>query len=167
MEAAVLESPRRYGRSLIVTGLEMFEREKDGSFAGRTEPLFWTELPEFGHLHRYKKAVKNSKSKNNDSKLPVKERLDQLRKNGNIKDLQDAVMNAFLVFLSRSLGFAADISDPQQALATYGVDSLSGVACQYWFHQGESAFELLESDSLYSKRSVDISANTQADRSQS
>ena len=38
MEAAVLESPRR-DRSLIVTGLNMFEREADGSLSGRNEPV--------------------------------------------------------------------------------------------------------------------------------
>lgn len=43
MEAAILESPRR-DRSLIVTGLEMFERDTAGKLKGRAEPLFWAEL---------------------------------------------------------------------------------------------------------------------------
>jgi len=43
MEAAILESSRR-DRSLIVTGLEMFERDTAGKLKGRAEPLFWAEL---------------------------------------------------------------------------------------------------------------------------
>ena len=43
MEAAIFESPRR-DRSLIVTGLEMLERDSAGKFKGRTEPLYWAEL---------------------------------------------------------------------------------------------------------------------------
>lgn len=43
MEAAVLESSRR-DRSLILTGLEMFERDAGGNHVGRTEPLYWAEL---------------------------------------------------------------------------------------------------------------------------
>jgi len=43
MEAATLESSRR-DRSLIVTGLEMFERDTAGKLKGRAEPLFWAEL---------------------------------------------------------------------------------------------------------------------------
>lgn len=43
MEAAILESSRR-DRSLIVTGLEIFERDTAGKLKGRAEPLFWAEL---------------------------------------------------------------------------------------------------------------------------
>ena len=43
METAIFESSRR-NRSLIITGLEMFERDAGGKLMGRTEPLFWTEL---------------------------------------------------------------------------------------------------------------------------
>lgn len=43
MEAAILESDRR-DRSLIVTGLEMFERDAGGKMKGREEPLFWADL---------------------------------------------------------------------------------------------------------------------------
>ena len=43
MEAAIFESHRR-DRSLIVTGLEMFERDVEGKLKGRTEPLYWAEL---------------------------------------------------------------------------------------------------------------------------
>ena len=43
MEAAIIES-RRKDRSLIVTGLEMFERDVDRKLKGRTEPLYWAEL---------------------------------------------------------------------------------------------------------------------------
>ena len=43
MEAAIFESLRR-DRSLILTGLEMFERDSAGKLKGRTEPLYWAEL---------------------------------------------------------------------------------------------------------------------------
>lgn len=48
--------------------------------------------------------------------------------------------NAFLAFLSNLVGFAKDALDPAQPLAMCGIDSLSGVSCQYWFWRGEFRF---------------------------
>lgn len=133
MEAAILESPRR-DRSLVLTGLNMFEREADGSLAGQTEPLFWTDWPEFGHLQQYKlpAAVDGSSA----SKAPLKDQVAAMRHKGETEQMRDAVRNAFLTFLSQLLGFGADAFDPSLALMMYGIDSLSGVSCQYWFHKG-------------------------------
>ena len=132
MEAAIHESPRR-DCSLIVTGLEMFEREADGSIAGHTEPLFWTELPEFGHLQRYKAGDRVLDGAGRGDKATLRDKLGRLDKEG----MKKAVTESFLEFLSRLLGFGADTFDPQQMLTMYGMDSLNGVACQYWFHKGE------------------------------
>lgn len=87
MEAAVLKSPRRYCRSLIITGIEIFERETDGSLAGHAEPLFWTEIPEFGHLERYRTVEKTSKGENHDQQIPIKERLAEFCNDGKRKDM--------------------------------------------------------------------------------
>ncbi|CAF9930981.1 MAG: hypothetical protein ALECFALPRED_004772 [Alectoria fallacina] len=132
MEAAILESPRR-DRSLVLTGLNMFEREADGSLAGQTEPLFWTDWPEFGHLQQYKlpAAVDGSSA----SKALLKDQVAAMRHKGETEQMRAAVRNAFLSFLSQLLGFGADAFDPSLALMMYGIDSLSGVSCQYWFHK--------------------------------
>ena len=132
MEAAIHESPRR-DRSLIVTGLEMFEREADGNLAGHPEPLFWTELPEFGHLQRYKAGNRVSDGVGRGERLTLRDKLGQLDEEGR----KMAMTESFLAFLSRLLGFGADTFDPQQMLTMYGIDSLNGVACQYWLHKGE------------------------------
>lgn len=132
MEAAIHESPRR-DRSLIVTGLDMLEREADGSLAGHTEPLFWTELPEFGHLQIYKAGDTTADGAGRSERATLRDRLGRLDKEG----MKKAVTESFLAFLSRLLGFGADTFDPQQMLTMYGMDSLNGVACQYWFHKGK------------------------------
>lgn len=132
MEAAVYEPPRR-DRSLIVTGLEMFERETDGTLAGRSEPLFWAELPEFGHLQTYQSESSGDKVKGEGGQGSLRERVVAAGK----EEALSMVEEAFIAFLSRSLGFAADAFDSKRELAMYGVDSLSGVSCQYWLHKGE------------------------------
>lgn len=133
MEAAVLESSRR-DRSLILTGLNMFEREEDGSLVGRTEPLSWIDWPEFGHLQQYKLPTNVDGS--NTSKEQLRDQIAAMRRNGMTRQVRDAIKNAFLTFLSQLLGFDVDAFDPSQALMIYGIDSLSGVSCQYWFHKG-------------------------------
>lgn len=136
MEAAVHESPRR-DRSLVLTGLNMFEREADGSLVGRTEPLSWIDWPEFGHLQQYKPPTTVEGS--NTSKPQLKDQIAAMRRNGTTELMKDAIENAFLAFLSQLIGFDMDAFDPSQALMMYGIDSLSGVSCQYWFHKGTKA----------------------------
>lgn len=136
MEAAVLESPRR-DRSLILTGLNMFEREADGTLTGRSDPLLWTEWPEFGHLQEYK--LPKTEGRDKIDKAPLKDQVAAIRHKGDTGQLRDVVRHAFLTFLSQLLGFGVDAFDPSQALGMYGIDSLSGVSCQYWFHKGTAA----------------------------
>lgn len=149
MEAAIHESPRR-DRSLILTGLNMFEREADGSLAGRTEPLFWPDWPEFGHLQQYKLPKEAGES--NTSGAPLKDQVAAVRHRGDKEQIRDVVRNAFLTFLSQLLGFGVEAFDPSQPLTIYGIDSLSGVSCQYWFHKelgvDVSAGKVLGRDSI-------------------
>lgn len=133
MEAAIHESPRR-DRSLVLTGLEMFEREADGSLVGRTEPLSWIDWPEFGHLQQYNLPATVEGS--NTSKARLIDHVAAVLRHGTTKQLKDAIQNSFLTFLSQLIGFNVDSFDPSQALMMYGIDSLSGVSCQYWFHKG-------------------------------
>lgn len=137
MEAAILESSRR-DRSLILTGLNMFEREADGSLAGRTEPLFWLDWPEFGHLQQYRLPEETGGS--NSGNAPLKDQVAATRHKGDTEQMRDIVRTAFLTFLSQLLGFGVDAFDTSQPLTIYGIDSLSGVSCQYWFHKGASEF---------------------------
>ena len=136
MEAAVLESPCR-NRSLIVTGLNVFEREADGSLSGRTEPVMWTDWPEFGHLQQYKLRTGSSESDLN--KASLKDQVAAMRHKGVPEKMKDIIRNAFLTFLSQLLGFGVEAFDTSQALNMHGIDSLSGVSCQYWFHRGTVA----------------------------
>ena len=133
MEAAVLESPRR-DRSLIVTGLNMFKREADGSLSGRTEPVMWTDWPEFGHLQQYKLPTLRSESDLN--KATLKDQVAAMQHKGGPEQMKEIIRNAFLTFLSQLLGFGVDAFDTSQTLNMHGIDSLSGVSCQYWFHRG-------------------------------
>ena len=157
MEAAVHESPRR-DRSLIVTGLEMFEREADGSLAGHTEPLFWTELPEFGHLQRYKAGDTVPSDDGRGERATLRDKLGILDKEG----MNKALTESFLAFLSRLLGFGADTFDPQQMLTMYGMDSLNGVACQYWFHKGEWPLYYSRSAVIWIIRETDADSSSRA-----
>ena len=136
MEAAVLESSRR-DRSLILTGLNMFEPEADGSLSGRTEPVMWTDWPEFGHLQQYK--LPTNQSEKNKNKAPLKDQVAATRHRGDIDQMKKVIRNAFLAFLSQLLSFGEDAFDTSQALSMHGIDSLSGVSCQYWFHRGTAA----------------------------
>ena len=134
MEGAILESHRR-DRSLVLTGLNMFEREADGSLAGHTDPLFWIDWPEFGHLQQYK--LPTVVGGGNMSKAALKDQVAAMRHKGDTEQIRDVVRNAFLTFLSQLLGFGVDAFDPSRALTMYGIDSLSGVSSQYWFHKGK------------------------------
>ena len=133
MEAAVLESSRR-DRSLILTGLNMFEREPDGSLSGRTEPVMWTDWPEFGHLQQHK--LPTTRNRDDIEKASLKIRVAAMRHGSDREQLKSVIRDAFLTFLSQLLGFGVDAFDTSQALKMHGIDSLSGVSCQYWFHKG-------------------------------
>ena len=130
MEAAVLES-HRSERSLIVTGLEMFERV-DGKLVGSQDQsqTYWIDVPEFGFLQDHKISSAPGKS---DLSLSLRE---QLRKLEGMDDARDMLLDAFLAFASQMLGFDPSTFHPFSPLAMYGLDSLSAVSCQYWFFRG-------------------------------
>lgn len=129
MEAAVLES-HRSERSLIVTGLEMFERV-DGKLVGSQDQtqLYWTELPEFSHLQSHR--LSDAKEKVH-VELSLREQLRDCDK----ENAHSVLFQAFLAFLTQLLGFSSESFNPALSLAMYGLDSLSAVSCQYWFYRG-------------------------------
>ena len=138
MEAAVSESSRSE-RSLIVTGLEMFERV-DGKLVGSQDQtqLYWTELPELGFLQTHRLGDTKGSP---DEQLSLRQRIQDLHE----KDAHNVLLDAFLPFLSQLLGFPTSTFTPSVSLAMYGLDSLSAVSCQYWFHRS------LKSQALYSR----------------
>ncbi|KAI4136464.1 MAG: hypothetical protein L6R39_007772 [Caloplaca ligustica] len=119
--------------ALIVTGLEMFEKEADGSLVGkgrsRGERLFWTELPEFSHLSAYRPPPSRGAA---DKDVPLKERVGRVVAKGDGQALKMMVEEGILGFLSTSLGFGRAAIDPGRSMGTYGLDSLNAVNCQFW-----------------------------------
>ncbi|MCJ1283507.1 hypothetical protein MMC26_002837 [Xylographa opegraphella] len=128
MEAAIVES-HRSERSLILTGLEMFDRI-DGKLVGSQDQtqLYWTELPEFGFLQHHSLSSAAGKG---EKQLSVREQLADIP----TKDVHAAMQDAFLTFVAQLLGFDESVFNPASSLAIYGLDSLSAVSCQYWFHR--------------------------------
>ncbi|MCJ1421842.1 hypothetical protein MMC32_008209 [Xylographa parallela] len=108
MEAAIVES-HRSERSLILTGLEMFDRI-DGELVGSRDQM---------QLYKGKKQ------------FSIREQLAEVPTTVVPGAMQDAV----LAFVAQLLGFDTSVFDPASSLAIYGLDSLSAVSCQYWFHR--------------------------------
>ncbi|KAL8653407.1 MAG: hypothetical protein Q9210_002125, partial [Variospora velana] len=150
LEAAFLKSRRqrsgaetRAEESLMVTGLEMFEKNADGSFvrlekkkkesSKKRERLFWTELPEFSHLSTYRPPSLRSSSSSTEN-LPLKERVARLATTAaaDANKLKALIRAAVLGFLTTTLGFEPESLDPGKGLGLYGLDSLSAAGCQYW-----------------------------------
>ncbi|MCJ1377592.1 hypothetical protein MMC17_000687 [Xylographa soralifera] len=129
MEAAIVES-HRSERSLILTGLEMFDRV-DGKLVGSQDQtqLYWTELPEFGFLQHHSLSSTTGKG---EKQLSIREQLAGIP----TKDVPMAMQDIFLTFVAQLLGFDVAVFNPASSLAVYGLDSLSAVSCQYWFHRG-------------------------------
>lgn len=151
MEAAVLESPRR-DRSLILTGLEMFERV-DGKIADRPEQLYWTEIPEFGHLQVHKRSDLAGQGK---IEITLRNKIEKLEDDGAARsELRDA----FTIFMSQMLRLDRSTFTERSDLATLGFDSLSAVSCQYWFFRGRykrSINRALPEDLMKLKFSVEL-----------
>lgn len=127
MEAAVFES-HHGDRSLISAGFEMFSTlDNVVQSTPEQNQLFWTEWPEFGFLldHKFRttEAVKA---------ISLREQLQE--KTGDVA--HEALLQAFLLCLSRILGYHVASLDPGLSLASYGVDSLNAVSCRYWFFKG-------------------------------
>ncbi|KAH0544910.1 Type I Iterative PKS [Glutinoglossum americanum] len=132
MEAAVIEShSTQSDRSLILTGLEMFERVDDKLVGAQDQTmLYWTELPEFGFLQPHRRSW-SVNCRHSEQDISLRERIQELDE----ADARAALTDAFLVFLAGLLGFGAETFDPGSSLLIYGLDSLSGVSCQYWFYR--------------------------------
>ena len=135
LEAAIIASPQR-DRPVILTGLEMFER-RNGKIIGRQDQtqLSWTERSELGHLQDHR-VVLNGPGQTSDMKLR-----DQLRMPG--ASARDMLMDAFQGFLAQLQGFERSVFEPHAELANFGLDSLSSVSIQFWFHRGKSITEIM------------------------
>jgi len=138
IEAAIISShdPQR---SLLVTGLEMFERV-DGQLVGEMDQthLFWTEVPEFGFLmeHRVSNAGGNVKGKGG-KEVGLRERMGGLERG----EAGEVLREAFGAFLGGLLGWEVGKGEGMGGgggggMGVYGLDSLSGVSCQYWVYRG-------------------------------
>ncbi|KAI9776179.1 MAG: hypothetical protein M1835_005595 [Candelina submexicana] len=128
MEAAITES-RRLERCMILTGLEMFERV-DGKIVGTIDQqqLYWTELPEFGFMQSHRLSDGKGSPSTEVSLREKAQRLDE-------RNAKSILLDNFFAFLSELLGFPTSTFEPTSSLSMYGLDSLSAVSCQYWFHK--------------------------------
>ena len=133
---------KRRDHPLLLTGLEMFSRDTNSQLLGRNDPLFWTELPEFSHLQAYlpppSSSSYSSSPSSSSATLPLKIQIKHLldKDKGDVAGVRDVVREAFMGFLAQLSGFEKEGLDPGRDVGTYGVDSLSGVGCQYWFWRG-------------------------------
>ncbi|KAL8887286.1 MAG: hypothetical protein Q9192_006350 [Flavoplaca navasiana] len=142
--------------AVTVTGLEMWDDRdgKDNGEGGKGE-VCWRSCPEFSHLANYHPPSSlNNQQQQTD--LPLKSKIDAIlalnEKDGKPstggedkarKEVEQVVLEAFLGFLSRTLGFAAETFDEGQGLGVYGLDSLSAVGVQYWGWRGVSHIFIL------------------------
>ena len=122
--------------------------EGQGNGAAGKGEVYWRTCPEFSHLANYHPPPLENQQQTD---IPLKSKISGIlalnRKDGKMsiggeeaarKEVEAEVLNAFLAFLSRTLGFAAETFDEGQALAVYGLDSLSAVGVQYWGWRGVS-----------------------------
>lgn len=117
-----------------------------GEGGGNHGPVYWRSCPEFSHLATYNPPSNSSSSEKKEK--PLKEKIKELLTRAkNDKEIQKEVrlvlMNDFLAFLSRTLGFAPETFDTSTALGMYGLDSLSAVGVQYWVWRGVCFFHFL------------------------
>lgn len=113
----------------------MFDRV-NGNVVGSQDQtqLYWTELPEFGHLQNHVFIDEASSSKSG-ADIPLRERLQATT--DATESGYNVLLEAFLEFLAKLQGFDQSAFEPTAALANYGFDSLSAVSCQFWFHRGK------------------------------
>ena len=129
VEAAVIES-QHMNRTIISVGFEMFESIDDVVQSNPDQnQLFWAESPEFGFLLDHQLSTSET-----PRDVSLQSRL------YNQKDRQEAysiLLDAFLTFFGNMLGYDITLIDPMLSIASYGMDSLSAVACRYWFFKGK------------------------------
>lgn len=132
VEAAIVEcADPDSKRAVILTGLEMFERV-DGKLVGSQDQtmLYWPELPELGHLQQHRRTWDDGHQARKANLLADVRLLPEHR-------AVQSIQSAFVDFLGGLLGLDSSRLDGKNPLAAYGLDSLSGVSCQYWFHRGK------------------------------
>ena len=123
----------------------MFSRDVDNKLVGRNAPLFWTDLPEFSHLQTYAPPSQDSGNASRQDNIALKEQVNKLLAGGDgnegvskREEVTKVVTDAFVGFLAQLSGFGKERIDTERGgVGMYGIDSLSGVGCQYWFYRGE------------------------------
>ncbi|MCJ1246139.1 hypothetical protein MMC30_003344 [Trapelia coarctata] len=125
IEAALISSHHPH-RSLLLTGLEMFDRV-DGKLVGSQDQtqLYWTEVPEFGFLQEHGLSGGNE---NGGKEVGLRERIEGVER----VEAGEMVGRAFEGFVRALLGFEGEVGGE---MGEWGLDSLSGVSCQYWFYR--------------------------------
>ncbi|KAL8822824.1 MAG: hypothetical protein Q9170_008384, partial [Blastenia crenularia] len=132
--------------SLIVTGLEMFEKDDKGQILrheiggdrgsmrrGKGERIFWTELPEFSHLSHYLPPLPAGEDRETSVREKIERLLGRAGEGGEEEEeLYSLVVSAFSGFLAETLGYSADAFGTQTGM---GMDSLNAAGCQYWCHR--------------------------------
>ncbi len=133
----------------MVTGLEIWDdRKGEGISARGKDEVYWRSCPEFSHLANYHPpSPLNNQQQQTD--IPLRSKISTIlalnKKDEDTstggeeearKEVEQVVGDAFLGFLSKTLGFAAETFDEGQKLAVYGLDSLSAVGVQYWGWRG-------------------------------
>ncbi|KAL8690210.1 MAG: hypothetical protein Q9218_004292 [Villophora microphyllina] len=143
LEAAMYKSrQQRLGKetlpeeAVMVTGLEMFERDKEGALVGRKGGVYWMDFPEFSHLGSYASPFADNTSAGNGKKMALKEKIVELLDgDGGVRlkgKLERVLEEEFLAFLEGLLGFKKEDFVKGMGLGTYGMDSLGAVAVQFW-----------------------------------
>ena len=133
MEAAVLTSADR-SHALILTGLEMHSSVDDITQGVEYfVHTFWIDLREFSALHEhFLSAVESENGEEGEGKT-IREKILTCK---NESKKTHFLRNELVSFLSMLLGFEKDHFEGSNRLAEYGVDSLSGIGCQYWLFKG-------------------------------
>jgi len=125
----------------------MFSRV-DGKLVGSQDQtqLYWTEVPEFGFLQEHSLSGARGTG---GREVSLRERMEgavEGGKGGEGGEVgegeagREMLEMAFMRFVAGLLGFEVEKMNGEGILAVYGLDSLSGVSCQYWFHRGMSSF---------------------------
>ena len=87
----------------------------------------------FGHLQDHRLKEDNA---GDPAHMSLRERL--VSYGDDQTALCRVLLEAFLPFLSELQGFDPSSLDPSAAPTSFGLDSLSAVSCQFWFHRGRS-----------------------------
>lgn len=131
LHAAVAEcADSESKRAVMLTGLAMFNRLDGRLIANEGQSLlYWTEQPDFGHLQNHNRTWRDYKQEQDQALLTQIQSLSEL-------ECRKVIERSFFQFLASLLGFDILHFSAKQNLLEYGIDSLTGVACQYWFYRG-------------------------------